>query len=230
MNKFPRKEIWKLCQRNPKLLDGEIIPEILNKISLRLFHHHCGCNLFRPHGVPRWSWPSMPGEGGCTGTCPPGMGTRDHLGAPAQRAAQVSHSRGEDLHRRLQEGNLLQIRHHTKLDLSLEKVSTDAGVRLRNLKRRRGFDANILPRKRPALSNAERKTKVKEIDRQCTMMVILTTQKLWSELFMLARSVVYRSAIKRIQSQGPGGWREIETTMRRWSKKCQRWWPCRCFL
>ena len=39
--------------------------------------------------------------------------------------------------------------------------------------------------------------------------VILTTQKLWSELFMLTRSVVYRSAIKRIQSQGPGmmdGW------------------------
>ena len=125
------------------------------------------------------------------------MGKRDHQGAPVQRTAQVIHSRGEDLHRQLQEGNLLQIRHHTELDLSLEKVSTDAGVRLRDLKRRRGFDANILPRKRPALSNAERKTKVKEIDRQCTMMVILTTQKLWSELFMLARSVVYRSAIKR---------------------------------
>ena len=120
----------------------------------------------------------MPGEGGCTGTCPPRMGTRDHRGAPVQRTAQVSHSRGEDLHRRLQEGNLLQIRHPTKLDLSLEKVSTDAGVRLRNLKRRRGFDANILPRKRPALSNAERQTKVKEIYRQYRMMVILTTKEL----------------------------------------------------
>ena len=120
----------------------------------------------------------MPGEGGCTGTCPPGMGTRDHQGAPVQRTAQVSHSRGEDLHRQLQEGNLLQIRHHTKLDLSLEKVSTDAGVRLRDLKRRRGFDANILPRKRPALSNAERLIKVKEIDSQCTMKVVVTTQEL----------------------------------------------------
>ena len=38
-------------------------------------------------------------------------------------------------------------------------MSTDAGVRLRNLKRRRGFDANILPRKRPALTNAEREAK-----------------------------------------------------------------------
>ena len=138
----------------------------------------------------------MPGEGGCTGTCPPGMGTRDHLGAPAQRAAQVSHSRGEDLHRRLQEGNLLQIRHPTKLDLSLEKVSTDAGVCLRNLKRRRGFDANILPRKRPALSDSERQIKVKEIESQCTMMVVLTTQELWSAMLMLARSVFYRRAIK----------------------------------
>ena len=105
----------------------------------------------------------MPGEGGCTGTCPPRMGTRDHLGAPVQRTAQVSPSSGEDLHRRLQEGNLLQIRHHTKLDLSLEKVSTDAGVRLRNLKRRRGFDANILPQKRPALSVAERVAKVDNV-------------------------------------------------------------------
>ena len=152
----------------------------------------------------------MPGEGGCTGTCPPRMGTRDHQGAPAQRAAQVNHSRGEDLHRRLQEGNL---RHPAKLDLSLEKVSTDAGVRLRNLKRRRGFDANILPRKRPALSNAKRLTKVKEIDRQCTMMVILTTQKLWSELFMLARSVVYRRAIKRRKE-----W-DLLALLARWSAK-----------
>ena len=91
------------------------------------------------------------------------MGTRDHQGAPCQRTAQVSHSRGEDLHRRLQEGNLLQIRHPTKFDLSLEKVSTDAGVRLRNLKRRRGFDANILPQKRPALSVAERVAKVDNV-------------------------------------------------------------------
>ena len=121
------------------------------------------------------------------------MGTRDHQGAPVQQTAQVSHSRGEDLHRRLQEGNLLQIRHPTKLDLSLEKVSTDAGVRLRNLKRRRGFDANILPRKRPALSNAERKTKVKEIDRQCIMMVILTTQELWG--------VVYVGKVCRLQAR-----------------------------
>ena len=115
----------------------------------------------------------MPGEGGCTGTCPPGMGTRDHLGAPAQRAAQVSHSRGEDLHRRLQEGNLLQIRHPTKLDLSLEKVSTDAGVRLRNLKRRRGFDANILPAKRPALSDANRQAAVNNIEMDLTVLLLL---------------------------------------------------------
>ena len=91
------------------------------------------------------------------------MGTRDYQGAPVQRTAQVSHSSGEDLHRRLQEGNLLQIRHPTKLDLSLEKVSTDAGVRLRNLKRRRGFDANILPPKRPVLSVAERVAKVNNV-------------------------------------------------------------------
>ena len=141
------------------------------------------------------------------------MGTRNHQGAPVQLTAQISNSRGEDLHRQLQEGNLLQIRHHTKLDLSLEKVSTDAGVRLRDLKRRRGFDANILPRKRPALSNAERQTKVKEIDRQCTMMVILTTQKLWSELFMLARSVVYRSAIKRRKES------DLLALLARWSAK-----------
>ena len=197
-NKYKKSQLTNL---NLILQTNNIETQINKEISLRLFHHHCGCDLFRPHdgnprvrphGVPRWSWPSMPGEGGCTGTCPPGMGTRDHLGAPAQRAAQVNHSRGEDLHRRLQEGNLLQIRHPTKLDLSLEKVSTDAGVRLRNLKRRRGFDANILPRKRPALSNAERKTKVKEIDRQCTMTVILTTQELCSRVWK------YNSAINNL--------------------------------
>ena len=42
-------------------------------------------------------------------------------------------------------------------------MSTDAGVRLRNLKRRRGFDANILPPKRPVLSVAERVAKVNNV-------------------------------------------------------------------
>ena len=83
------------------------------------------------------------------------------------------------------------------------------------MKRRRGFDANILPRKRPALSNAERQTKVKEIYRQYRMMVILTTQKLWSELFMLARSVVYRLAIKRRRRRGLLALHGSETTKRR---------------
>ena len=52
----------------------------------------------------------------------------------------------------------------SKLDLSLKKVSTDAGVRLRNLKRRAGFDANILPAKKPALSDANRQAKVNNIE------------------------------------------------------------------
>ena len=51
----------------------------------------------------------------------------------------------------------------SKVDLSLKKVSTDAGVRLRNLKRRAGFDANILPAKKPALSDANRRAKVNNI-------------------------------------------------------------------
>ena len=40
----------------------------------------------------------------------------------------------------------------SKVDLSLKKVSRGAGVRLCNLKRRAGFDSNILPAKRAALS------------------------------------------------------------------------------
>ena len=40
-------------------------------------------------------------------------------------------------------------------------MSTDVSVRLRNLKRRRGFDNNILPPKRPALSGAEREARRK---------------------------------------------------------------------
>ena len=51
----------------------------------------------------------------------------------------------------------------SKLDLSLKKVSTDAGVSLRNLKRRAGFDANILPPKRPVLSVTEGVTKVNNV-------------------------------------------------------------------
>ena len=51
----------------------------------------------------------------------------------------------------------------SKLDLSLNKVSSDAGVRLRNLKRRAGFDASILPPKRAALSGAERVAKVDNV-------------------------------------------------------------------
>ena len=46
----------------------------------------------------------------------------------------------------------------------MKKVSTDAGVRLRNLKRRAGFDANILPAKKPALSDANRQAKVNNIE------------------------------------------------------------------
>ena len=48
------------------LQTNNIETQINKEISLRLFHHHCGCNLFRPHGVPRWSRSSLPGEGGCT--------------------------------------------------------------------------------------------------------------------------------------------------------------------
>ena len=51
----------------------------------------------------------------------------------------------------------------SKFDLSLKKVSSDAGVRLRNLKRRAGFDASILPPKRAALSGAERVAKVDNV-------------------------------------------------------------------
>ena len=50
-----------------------------------------------------------------------------------------------------------------KLDICLKKVSRDAGVRLCNLKRRAGFDANILPPKRPVLSVAERVAKVNNV-------------------------------------------------------------------
>ena len=103
-------------------------------------------------------------------------------------------------------------------------MSTDAGVRLRDLERRRGFDANILPRKRPALSDAERQAKVKEIDRQCIMMVILTTQELWSELFMLARSVVYRSAIKRRKES------DLLALLARWSAKLGYEFHCLSFV
>ena len=42
-------------------------------------------------------------------------------------------------------------------------MSTDASVRLRNLKRRRGFDNNILPPKRPALSGAEKQARRKSV-------------------------------------------------------------------
>ena len=45
----------------------------------------------------------------------------------------------------------------------MKKVSRDAGVRLCNLKRRAGFDANILPAKKPALSVAERVAKVDNV-------------------------------------------------------------------
>ena len=38
-----------------------------------------------------------------------------------------------------------------------------ACIRLRNLKRRSGFDANILPPKRPVLSVTERVTKVNNV-------------------------------------------------------------------
>ena len=46
----------------------------------------------------------------------------------------------------------------------MKKVSRDAGVRLCNLKRRAGFDANILPAKKPALSDANRQAKVNNIE------------------------------------------------------------------
>ena len=45
----------------------------------------------------------------------------------------------------------------------MKKVSRDAGVRLCNLKRRAGFDVNILPPKRPVLSVAERVAKVNNV-------------------------------------------------------------------
>ena len=64
----------------------------------------------------------------------------------------------------------------SKLDLSLKKVSTDAGVRLRNLKRRAGFDANILPAKKPAQSDANRKAKVNNIE-------IVLTQGDWFAVY-----------------------------------------------
>ena len=64
----------------------------------------------------------------------------------------------------------------SKLDLSLNKVSSDAGVRLRNLKRRAGFDANILPAKKPAQSDANRKAKVNNIE-------IVLTQGDWFAVY-----------------------------------------------
>jgi len=44
----------------------------------------------------------------------------------------------------------------SKLGLSLKKVFRDAGVRLCHLKRRAGFNVNVLPPKWPALSDAKR--------------------------------------------------------------------------
>ena len=64
----------------------------------------------------------------------------------------------------------------SKLDLSLNKVSSDAGVRLRNLKRRAGFDTNILPAKKPAQSDANRKAKVNNIE-------IVLTQGDWFAVY-----------------------------------------------
>ena len=56
----------------------------------------------------------------------------------------------------------------SELDLSLKKVSRNAGVRLCNLKRRAGFNANILPAKKPALSDANHQAKVNNIEMMLT--------------------------------------------------------------
>ena len=64
----------------------------------------------------------------------------------------------------------------SKFDLSMKKVSSDAGVRLRKLKRRAGFDANILPAKKPAQSDANRKAKVNNIE-------IVLTQGDWFAVY-----------------------------------------------
>ena len=120
------------------------------------------------HGVVRRGastrgGPCLRGKGGCSGTCPGRMGTWDHQGAPGQRPAEGSYSWGETFHPWLQEGDLFQIRQPAKLDISLKKVTRNAGVRLCNLKRRAGFDASILPPKRAALSGAERVSKVNNV-------------------------------------------------------------------
>ena len=120
------------------------------------------------HGVVRRGastrgGPCLRGKGGCSGTCPGRMGTWDHQGAPGQRPAEGSYSWGVTFHPWLQEGDLFQIRQPAKLDISLKKVTRNAGVRLCNLKRRAGFDASILPPKRAALSGAERVSKVNNV-------------------------------------------------------------------
>ena len=66
------------------------------------------------HGIPwrntsTWSWWSLQGEGGCSGTCPGRMGTRNSAGVPHQREAQGNYSWGEDFHHQLRDGDRFQI-------------------------------------------------------------------------------------------------------------------------
>ena len=67
------------------------------------------------HGIPwrntsTWSWWSLRGEGGCSGTRPGRMGTRNSEGVPHQREAQGNYSWGEDFHHQLRDGDLFQIK------------------------------------------------------------------------------------------------------------------------
>ena len=122
-----------------------------------------------------------------------------------------------------------------KLDLSLKKVSTDAGVRLRNLKRRAGFDANILPAKKPALSVAERVAKVDNVallemfvmlfctclahtqifcTNTCTYLVLGEGQECQRIVcYLQQEQIILRSDNKKMMHNGRIDWPKIEITM-----------------
>ena len=67
------------------------------------------CNICSMRTFPEKSWWSLQGEGGCSGTRPGRMGTRNSAGVPHQREAQGNYSWGEDFHHQLRDGDLFQI-------------------------------------------------------------------------------------------------------------------------
>ena len=112
----------------------------------------------------------------------------------------------------------------SKLDLSLNKVSSDAGVRLRNLKRRAGFDASILPPKRAALSGAERVAKVDNVallemhlpwtHTTFVCLLVLGEGRECQRFFChLQQQIILRSDNKKMMHNGRIDWPKIEITI-----------------